>query len=316
MVKEGSIGYLLVKMPWSGEGCEVEVNELELVVSPCIDNISTTEDEVGCSDVDKDTCEIKYSSNKTKHETVDDAMKSMSVDVHEGAKTIAKMIKWLLTSFHVKITNVIVAFDPSLENEGKEIDSNRTLVLRVSEIQCGTSLSEDTESNVDVLGISQLTNFVKFDGAVLEILKIDNENNQLPVQHVSEAGCGDPILGSNKSTCPVITGKQGGFDVCVDPVVLRFQPSSIEWLLKSWGTLKNSNKDAKGSKNHSVRGSSHLNSALLCPSSTSVSITNVTGEMKTGHGSSGMWNLTCSVFSAITAASSLASGSLHIPSGT
>lgn len=31
--------------------------------------------------------------------------------------------------------------------------------------------------------------------------------------------------------------------------------------------------------------------------------------------SSGMWNLTCSVFSAITAASSLASGSLHIPSG-
>lgn len=32
-------------------------------------------------------------------------------------------------------------------------------------------------------------------------------------------------------------------------------------------------------------------------------------------GSSGMWNWTCSVFSAITAASSLASGSLHVPSG-
>lgn len=32
-------------------------------------------------------------------------------------------------------------------------------------------------------------------------------------------------------------------------------------------------------------------------------------------GSSGMWNWTCSVFSAITAASTLASGSLHIPSG-
>ena len=31
--------------------------------------------------------------------------------------------------------------------------------------------------------------------------------------------------------------------------------------------------------------------------------------------SSGMWNWTCSVFSAITAASSLASGSLLIPSG-
>lgn len=32
-------------------------------------------------------------------------------------------------------------------------------------------------------------------------------------------------------------------------------------------------------------------------------------------GSSGMWNWTCSVFSAITAASNLASGSLLIPSG-
>lgn len=32
-------------------------------------------------------------------------------------------------------------------------------------------------------------------------------------------------------------------------------------------------------------------------------------------GNSGMWNWTCSVFSAITAASSLASGSLQISSG-
>lgn len=32
-------------------------------------------------------------------------------------------------------------------------------------------------------------------------------------------------------------------------------------------------------------------------------------------GSSGMWNWTCSVFSAITAASSLASGSSHFPVG-
>lgn len=32
-------------------------------------------------------------------------------------------------------------------------------------------------------------------------------------------------------------------------------------------------------------------------------------------GNSGMWNWTCSVFSAITAASNLASGSLHVPTG-
>ncbi|KAI5423951.1 hypothetical protein KIW84_030248 [Lathyrus oleraceus] len=37
-------------------------------------------------------------------------------------------------------------------------------------------------------------------------------------------------------------------------------------------------------------------------------------HMNLNDGSSGMWNWTCSVFSAITAASSLASGSLHLPS--
>lgn len=175
-------------------------------------------------------------------------------------------------------------------------------------------------------------------------------------------------------------------DVCVDPIVLRFQPSTIEWLLKSWGTLKNLNKDAKGCKKNNLQGPSQLNSAPSCHTPTSVSTTNVTSQMINGHGSlpvncasltqledleplteallpaanlisdwvpysthlnhtngiqepdfgasvdqffecfdgmrnsqsalgsSGMWNWTCSVFSAITAASSLASGSLQIPS--
>ena len=42
-------------------------------------------------------------------------------------------------------------------------------------------------------------------------------------------------------------------------------------------------------------------------------------ELRTSQsalGNSGMWNWTCSVFSAITAASNLESGSLHIPTGT
>ncbi|KAK7319855.1 hypothetical protein RJT34_04583 [Clitoria ternatea] len=402
MVKEGSIGNLLVRMPWSGKGCEVEVNELELVVSPCMDRISRSEDET-CRSNESDNHCLKYSSTRTEHEIVDDAQKSTSVDVHEGVKTIAKMIKWLLTSFHVKITTVIVAFDPSLDN--KDNNCHQTLVLRISEIQCGTSLSEDSDSSIDVLGISQLTNFVKFHGAVLELLKIDNDDSHLYFQHVSIAGCGEAVLGSNKVTCPIMTGKQGGFggnvklsipwkngsldickvdaDVCVDPIVLRFQPSTIRWLLQSWETLKNLNKDGKGCRNHYSTESTQLNSAPLCHSSTSVPITHASSETITGNGSlatdctsltqpealaedllptahlisnwvpltthmnhkegiqeldfgasvdqffecfdgmrnsqsalgsSGMWNWTYSVFSAITATSSLASGSLHIPS--
>ncbi|TKY59101.1 autophagy protein [Spatholobus suberectus] len=162
-------------MPWSGKGCEVEVNELELVVSPCTDRMSTSEDET-CGLDDSGNHHLKYSSTRTEHEISDDALKSTSMDVHEGVKTIAKMIKWLLTSFRVTVTNVIVAFDPSLDNEENKTHCRHTLVLQISEIQCGTSLSEDADSNVDVLGISRLTNFVKFHGAVLELLKIDSES--------------------------------------------------------------------------------------------------------------------------------------------
>ncbi|XP_019421294.1 PREDICTED: autophagy-related protein 2 [Lupinus angustifolius] len=403
-VKEGSIGYLLVKMPWSGQGCEVEVNELELVVSPCTDIISTSGDET-CSSDDVDSSHLKYSSTRTEREIADDALKSASIDVHEGVKTIAKMVKWLLTSFHVKITNIIVAFDPSLVNGKKTTECHSALVLRISEIECGTSLSEDGDLNADVLGISQLTNFVKFNGAVLELLKIDNEDDQLSFPHVSGEGCGEPVLESNKATCSVMTGKQGGFggnvkltipwkngslDICkvdadiyVDPIVLRFQPSTIKWLLHSWETFKNLDKDGKGCMDHNLKESAQLNSTYLFHSATSVPVTNATGEIVTGHGclpaccssltqpeqlteallpashlisdwvpfsthinikdgiqeldfgasvdqffecidgmrnsqsalgSSGVWNWTHSVLSAVTAASNLASGSMHIPS--
>ncbi|CAL0331331.1 unnamed protein product [Lupinus luteus] len=403
-VKEGSIGYLLVKMPWSGQGCEVEVNELELVVSPCTDIVSTSGDET-CSSDDVDNSHLKYSSTRTEHEIADDALKSTSIDVHEGVKTIAKLVKWLLTSFHVKITNIIVAFDPSLVNGQKTTKCHSALVLRISEIECGTSLSEDADLNADLLGISQLTNFVKFHGALLELLKIDNEDDQLSSPRVSGEGCAEPVLESNKATCSVMTGKQGGFggnvkltipwkngslDICkvdadiyVDPIVLRFQPSTIKWLLHSWEIFKNLDKDGKGCMDHNLKGAAQLNSTFLFHSSTSVPVTNATGEIITGHGclpagcssltqpeqlteellpashlisdwvpfsthinikddiqeldfgasvdqffecidgmrnsqsalgSSGVWNWTHSVFSAITAASNLASGSMQIPS--
>ena len=290
VVKEGSMGYLLVKMPWSGKGCEVEVNELELVVSPCTDRISPSGDET-CGSDNNDDHRIKYSSTRTENEMADDALKSTSMDVHEGVKTIAKMIKWLLTSFHVKIANIIVAFDPSLEDVEKKTECHHALVLRISEIQCGTSLSEDGDSNVDVLGISQLTNFVKFHGAVLEFLKIDNEDNQLS---------SPPVLGSKKATCSIMTGEQGGFggnvklsipwkngsldickvdaDVYVDPIVLRFQPSTVKWLLHSWETFKNT---GKASTNNNLRGSSQLS----CHSPASVPVMDATSETITGHGS-------------------------------
>lgn len=304
MVKEGSIGYLLIKMPWSAKGCQVEVNGLEIVISPCTNKIPTGGDET-CVVDGNDNHHLKYSSTWTEQDLADDSLKSSLMDVHEGVKTIAKMVKSFLTSFHVKIENVIAAYDPSLDKGEKKTECQSTLVLRISEIECGTCLSGDADSSADVLGISCLTNFVRFRGAIVELLKIDDDDNSAFSPHILGAGCDEPVSGSKKATCPVMTGKKEGFggdvklsipwkngsldirkvdaDVSVDPVVLRFQSSTIKWLLCAWESYKNLKKDQEVCINPHTKGSAQLKSTL-CDSSNSVSVSCSTSEVTAGHG--------------------------------
>lgn len=118
-MKEGSIGSLLVTMPWKGKGCEIEVEELELVFAPCGGHKNEFGTE-SCVLKQDGNYPIGHDSGKVAQEKVENVTVSASVDVHEGVKTIAKMVKWLLTSFHVKVKKLIVAFDSSLvENEHK-----------------------------------------------------------------------------------------------------------------------------------------------------------------------------------------------------
>ncbi|XP_062022613.1 autophagy-related protein 2 isoform X2 [Rosa rugosa] len=399
MIKEGSIGSLLVRMPWKGNGCEVEVDELELVLAPCTEKNSPATAESGNQNQD--------SSNPGKFDAdmPDNATKSASRDVHEGVKTIAKMVKWLLTSFHVRIKRLIVAFDPCLEKNGKTSGCRSTLVLRISETECGTGVSEDTNQNADArtenfLGNSQLTTFVKFQGAVLELLQMDDVDNQKCIPCVTERTFGELFSGGRPPgvTTPIMIGKRGGFsgnlklsipwkngsldigkvdaDAFIEPVELRFQPSTIKWLLLAWEVCKSMERDRS---NHMPTDSIFLDSASHFASTISAcsatdKVTPVRGSLPTesasltlqesltegllpgsrvisdwvpfymnnsrSHGmeeldfgasvdqffecfdgmrssqsalgSSGMWNWTCSVVSAITAVSSLASGSLHV----
>ncbi|XP_039063001.1 autophagy-related protein 2-like [Hibiscus syriacus] len=407
VIKEGSIGSLLVKMPWKGKGCQVEVDELELLLAPCMENdhLSRADEHCSsnndgnyynCSDLGKFSNEMEGSPRNPEN-------------VHEGVKTIAKMVKWFLTSFNVKIKRLIVAFDPSLENVEK-LGFHRTFVLRISETECGTCVSEDAGLGGEgrahsFLGISQLTNFVKFHGAALELLQMEDVDDQSCASHAS----GMPFSGlysycsPPNAAIPIMSGKGGGFsgnlklsipwkngsldirkvdaDVSIDPVDLRFQPSIIKWLLLSWETFKNFDKVGKNSMHCETTDSVYLNSNSQFQSSASAmtvsdKVTKNQGRFSAGctslnvresvdetglpgsHfipnwvpisvgknkqdvgeevdfgasvdqffecfdgmrnsqsalGSSGMWNWTCSVFSAITAASSLASGSLQIPS--
>ncbi|XP_030450461.2 autophagy-related protein 2 [Syzygium oleosum] len=403
MIKEGSIGSLLVRMPWKGKGCQVEVDEFELVLAPYVDNY--TSDAVGtqssCLDNNQSVCP---SQSKLEKEMMENAVTPSSGDVHEGVKTIAKMVKWLLTSFNVTIKKVIVAFDPYSSQNGGEYTHHRSMVFRVAELVCGTCVSEDSNlmGNVgagNFLGISRLTNYVTFQGAILELLHMDDVNRQTCPPSVSGTDSGELLSGSPpvSSMVPLMIGRKGGFsgtiklsipwkngsldirkvdaDVSIDPIELRFQPSTIKWLLFSWGTFVNLGKERECGMQHKSANNVHFSSASGSPSPATGScdpainkasplhgglsvelssslrqgtvsdlhLPNVISdwvpfvadkaeddfgasvdqffecfdEMRNSQsalGGSGMWNWTCSVFSAITAASNLASGSLLIPS--
>ncbi|XP_057964395.1 autophagy-related protein 2 isoform X2 [Malania oleifera] len=407
IMKEGSIGYLLAKMPWNGKGCQIEVDELEVVLAPRVGKKSHVEAE---SSRQGGNCCISHELGALEHE-MDHATTSASVDVHEGVKTIAKLVKWLLTSFHVKIKRLIVALDPCLENDEKKTKSHMTLVLRITETECGTCISEDVISDEKVenfLGISRLTNFVKFRGAILELLQMDGTVNKTFLPNPSASGS---TFGEWLSECcplatsiPILSGEHDGFsgtlklsipwrngslDVCkvdsevyIDPVELKLQPRTIKWLLLVYESLKTVGSDGTCHTHYSTMDSVYYNSASHFHSSTSGSSVIATDkvlpdsgsssvdlsspralgtgtstllpgsnliidwvpfsdkiqkdkaeegdfgasldqffecfdEMRSSQsalGSSGIWNWTSSVFSAITAASSLASGSLHITS--
>ena len=178
-MKEGSIGSLLIRMPWKGRGCVVEVEELELVLVPGRESCLPSVGETLHSGQDQGN---PFDSGNLDHDPMDSASKFASGNIHEGVKTVAKMVKWFLTSFNVKLKNLIIAFNPQLEKIGDKSEFHRTLVLRVSEIECGTCVSDDANVNPEAkgenfLGISRLTNFVKFHGAALELLQLDDDDN-------------------------------------------------------------------------------------------------------------------------------------------
>ncbi|KAF8405048.1 hypothetical protein HHK36_009945 [Tetracentron sinense] len=412
IVKEGSIGSLLVKIPWKGKSCQIEVDELELVLGPCAGNNLPAGAETLISSQDGKQ-RVSHGLEKPEHEMVNNDTTSVSLDVHEGVKTIAKMVKWLLTSFHVKIKKLIVAFDPCSEKDEKRSGSHTSLVLRITETECGTSISEDASSNNDArvesfLGMSQLTNFVKFQGAIVELLQMDDVDNQSRVPGVSGTTFSEWYFGSCpvNSTTPILTGENGGFsgtlkvsipwkngsldvckvdtDVSIDPVELRFQPSTVKWFICLWESLKNLGKHDRSHMHYKATDSMYFSSASQCHSSSISSAVIATDSMmpnsenssagfctlmcrepvtdallpgshlipdwvtlsinksqkeragaepdfgasidqffecidgmrnsQSALSNSGIWNWTSSVFSAITAASSLASGSLHVPS--
>ncbi|KAK4493461.1 hypothetical protein RD792_006586 [Penstemon davidsonii] len=391
LVKEGSVGSLVVTMPWTDGGCRIEVDELEVVVNPC--SVKVSRDEFGNCSRSKNG---NNSFGKLDNEAVNSGAANASVDAHEGVKTIAKMVKWLLTSFHVKIKKLIVAFDPLLEEESKK-RLERILVLRISEIECGIHISEDDSTSSfttaqHILGLSRLTSFVKFQGVALELLHVDGLNHQTPSQHSTETNSGNWFSGycSTDNMTTIIAGEKGGFsgnfkfaipwkngsldirkldaDLHIEPLELRLQPSTIKCFLLMWDLFQDIGEKSEDQGHGGPSNSSSAPHSCALPSEEELlgnegfatscylmekePVNNLLSEshiisdwvsrsLEDGNaeepdfaasvdqffecfdglrnsqsalGNSGMWNWTYSVFSAINAASNLASESLHVPS--
>lgn len=297
-IKEGSIGSLLVRMPWKDKGCYVELDEFEVVLAPYAESCSSDRDGMKNSSEasDQNMCQAQ---GKHEKEMFDNATAS-TAHLHEGVKIIAKMVKWLLMSFNVKIKKLIVAFDPDSQPKTNGFLKRETLVLRITEVECGTCVSEDgfigyTEGIDSFLGMSRLTNYITFQGAVLELIQMDDVSMQSSANALGMDSYELPLdLFPASTVSTIMTGKKGGVsgnlklsipwrngtldirkvdaEVSIDPVELRFQPSTIKWLLCSWESLKNLGKDGKTDMPMKPRENIAFSSAVHCSSPTSVSM--------------------------------------------
>jgi autophagy-related protein 2 len=240
MVKEGSIKSLLVKFPLQFKCCEIVVEDLELVLAPSVAREVPPVD-TECSVSGNNSGTQTSVNTKRKESDSNHCSTSASRDVDEGVKRIASAVKWLLTSFNIKLKNIYVVFDPQTILDNKVSEFNRSLVFRVKEIEFGTNLSTD--------GVVKLNNFVKFQDAVIEFLKMDDVDALLQ----NDLDRGTTEISPVHSTTAVLTGPIGGFsgtlnlsipwsngclnlqkidaDVSVDSLELLLQNSSIQWLM-------------------------------------------------------------------------------------
>ncbi|RRT49590.1 hypothetical protein B296_00036938, partial [Ensete ventricosum] len=271
VVKEGSLKSLSITIPWKLRNCEIEVDELELVLGPFSEsNIPPTD--ADCSPLSHDG-QQRTSTNVDKIEPgpSQDHYSSIPVDVHEGVKTIAKIVKWILTSFHVRLKGIIVAFDPRSGLDESGAMFHRLLVFRINEIEFGTCVSKDS--------MAKLMNFVKFQEANLEFLQMDDIDDGPEFHSVTGRSFNKNCLGCG--TIPVLTGVSGGFsgtlnlsipwkngsldihkvdaDVSVDPMELRLEPSCIEWVIAMWQTLTSIGVSSSWTHHHQAADSSNLN---------------------------------------------------------
>lgn len=227
---------LSIKIPLKLKSCEIEIEELELIIAPYI----TTDIPISSSD-------CSTSSSNTEPQQAKDPQKAdpgytsfnavASRDVDEGVKRIANAVKWFLTSFYIRIKNIYIVFDPSTSPDVRNSASNQSLVLRIKETEFGTCLSEDASV--------KLNNFMNFKEAALEFLQMEEIENNSSIGDITNPVLKGPIGGFSGTLNLSIPWKNGSLslqkldaNVSVDALELNVRPSTIDWALAIWQSLQ------------------------------------------------------------------------------
>ncbi|KAJ3694804.1 hypothetical protein LUZ60_000181 [Juncus effusus] len=280
MVKEGSMKSLSIKIPLKLKSCEIEIEELELIISP-FNSPETGIPVPDCSTSQNNNNSTQKSSPKSGNSNPG----SSSRDVDEGVKRIANAVKWFLTSFHIRIKNIYIVFDPSTNQEVRNSALNKSLVFRIKETEFGTCLSEDLPV--------KLNNFIKFKESAIEFLKMEELEKNLDSNSNLNLNLDEEILS------PVLKGPIGGFsgqlnlsipwkngslslkkldaDLSIDSLELNVNPNCIDWVINVWDSLQKNNL-----KQEKLMDSSSFNSRLNLNSSGLASNVRVSDDLEKG----------------------------------
>lgn len=270
IIKEGFITSISIKIPWkalAAEKCEINVEDFELVLVPRTEfKTSSSSEECSTSEVYPSASPSQRDSEQVEGCGIHVNGGSTYLGVQDGVKMIAKMVERLLLGLHVKIKNLIVAFEQATEtcntNLGVEssCQSQSILVLRVLQTEYGTDVSGDACETAglhpdDITGLVMLTKVINFNGVSVDLYDVIGKD--------AEPGCLRPIAsvlsgrsaGSQpgKTPVPFINGNEGGFsgsvqlsipwksgsmdipkvnaEIHFDPVKLQLQPCTIQRLI-------------------------------------------------------------------------------------
>ncbi|KAJ7546728.1 hypothetical protein O6H91_08G051700 [Diphasiastrum complanatum] len=224
IVKEGSIGSVTVKIPWKvmvAEPCEVELDELELVVTP---HDAIDAGEAGALDTDS---AVDIGHRELEHFD-EEADKSGSVGaggfsylgVDDGVRMIARMVERVLLDLRVKVRNLVILIGNSLDTSfslggpSKEHTignaSHGMLVFHVAHLDYGfdTHFSQNEAAADSLMEPAAITKVVNFTGVSAKFTDVALEDLQF---EVSQACSSPSQVGEFLSDCvTILEGENGG----------------------------------------------------------------------------------------------------------